>query len=55
MKDKRGRKLTRRQKKILSGQPRKLNIDNWLCISDNGRELEIRHRTSGRTAYIRYA
>ena len=55
MKDDRGRKLTRRQKIILSSQVRKLNPQNWVCVSDDGKVLEVRHRISGRIASIRYA
>lgn len=55
MKDKRGRRLTRRQKETLERQPRQLNTENWLCISDDGIGFEIRHKVSGRIAYVRYA
>lgn len=55
MKDERGRRLTRKQKILLAKQPRKLNPANWLCVSDDGHLLEIRHRTSGRVAYIPYS
>jgi len=34
MKDKRGRKLNRRQKILLAGAAQNLNADNWLCIED---------------------
>ena len=54
MNDERGRRLTRKQKIIISSQPRKLNADNWLCLADDGKKLTIRHKISGRIAYINY-
>lgn len=51
--DKRGRKFTRRQKELLTGT--RVKIDNWLCVSDDGKTIIIKNKRSGKLRVIDYA
>jgi hypothetical protein len=46
MKHKRARKLTRKQKIIISEAAQRLNVDNWQCIDDDGTRFVIQHKTT---------
>ena len=48
MKDKRGRRLTRRQKIIISKVDKRINPDNWLCTEDNQDFFIIRDKAGNK-------
>ncbi|MGN0163414.1 MAG: DUF6906 family protein [Candidatus Ornithomonoglobus sp.] len=54
MKDARGRKLTRKQKIIMSEKVPNLRADNWLCIEDNHLFFKIQHRLTKSVKTIGY-
>lgn len=54
MKDKRGRRLTAKQKKALSRAAARLKPDNWLCIESDNMTFTIKNKNSGKVKVIPY-
>lgn len=54
LKDKRGRRLTARQKKAVAVADCRINPALWLCVESNTSYFVIRHRDTGRIRTIAY-
>lgn len=52
MKHKNYKNLTRKQKILLSQQPKRFNVDNWLCVQEDNSGITIKHKVSGRVLFI---
>lgn len=54
LKDKRGRKLTARQKKSLAAKDSRVNPALWLCVESNDSYFIVKHRSTGKVRAIAY-